>query len=103
MKKNAQLSQEKVSLEYNPVTLQKNSGKWLCPKHKSFDDELGQVIECNDCNFLRGYCLVSKDGAVFLMNEMPNFWPTEEEAIKFAKKWSIYKSWKPRQVSVIID
>lgn len=77
--------------------------KTICKKHKIFEEELEIVIECNDCNFLRGYCLVALNGAVFLKDEMPNFWPTEELAIKFAKKWSIYKVFKPRQVSVIID
>lgn len=75
----------------------------LCQKHKELYEDIGVAIECNDCNFLRGYCLVSTDGAVFLMNDMPNFWPSEEEAKKFTKKYAIAKSWKPRQVSIIFD
>lgn len=76
----------------------------ICKKH--FDSgssmELNVLVECNDCNNLSGYVLVSTNGAVFLAGELPNFFGREEDAKTFAKKYGIAKSWKPKACTVFI-
>jgi hypothetical protein len=72
----------------------------ICEKHS---EAFAEVVECNDCDMLTGYVLVSTEGAVFLMNEKPNLWSTEQGASDFAKKYAISKEWKPRKVFIHFD
>jgi hypothetical protein len=50
-----------------------------------------------------GFVLVSTSGAVFLAQNLPNFWAFAKDAKSFAKKYSIAKSWKPKLVYIHFD
>lgn len=49
---------------------------------------------------LKGFMIVSTEGAVFQMPDMPNVWPSKATAMEFIKKYSLGRSYKPYEVSI---
>lgn len=75
--------------------------KNICNVHES---DFSDIVACNDCNMLSGFMLKhTRLGAIYLNSSSNTLWPTKEEAVKFAKKYAIYKEWKPIQVYVHFD